>query len=457
MKKYFRDTGFYLTVLSIAVPMMLQQLIASSVNLVDNLMVGALGDAAIGSVAAVNRFYMISNFAAMGLANAGAVFIAQYYGAGQQKEMKETFRVILVFSVLLLSLFAAAGLLFPSAILGFFTQDPGIIRDGVIYLSIAAWSFIPAAVMVAVYSSMRAVGETRAPLLCSILSIFSNALLNYCLIFGKFGIPRMELRGAAIATLSARLIELSAALFFLKKGAYPFETRLQDLFEIPKNLMTRVLSKAMPLLINETLWSGGQAVLFKFYCTRGSDVLSGFSIAGTVSDLFFTLFSGMAVAATVLISTPLGAGKKEEARTNAYRLLWFSMLLGAVFGGLIFLSRNLIPILYRDISSGAQKVAKDVLLVQACLFWVYMCSAQCYFTLRAGGDMKNTLIMDSGFMWLVNIPVTAFVTYGTSLPYLCPYLASQATDFIKMAFSFRLMRREQWVVNLTETTEPLKQ
>ena len=165
----------------------------------------------------------------------------------------------------------------------------------------------------------------------------------------------------------------------------------------------------------------------------------------------------MAIASTVLISTPLGAGKKEEARSNAYRLLGFSVLLGAVFGILIFLSRNLIPILYRDISPSAQKVAKDVLLVQACLFWVYMSSAQCYFTLRAGGDMKNTLIIDSGFMWLVNIPAAAFVTYGTALPYLWPYLASQATDFIKLAFSFRMMRREQWVVNLTETTETLKQ
>ena len=450
MRKKLGTKEFYLGVLAVAVPMMLQQLIASSVNLVDNLMVGSLGDAAIGSVAAVNRYYMIASFAAMGLSNAGAVFIAQYHGAREEEHMKETFRTVLLVSFLIMGLFTFAGLAAPRAILGFFTKDEKIILDGIIYLSIAAWSFLPNAIMISVYSSMRAVGETRAPLYCSLISIFSNAFLNYCLIFGQFGFPRLELRGAAIATLAARLIELLLSLLFLRRGNYAFDTKLSDLYKIPRELAVRVLSKAAPLMLNETLWSAGMATLFKLYSTRGSDVMSGYSIAGTIGDLFFTLFGGMACAATVFISTPLGAGNKEEARENAYRLLTFSMCLAVVFGSFLWLSRSVVPLLYTGVSEGARKVAVDVLAIQACLFWIYMGSAQCYFTLRAGGDMRHTLIMDSGFMWCINIPIVAAVAYYTNLPYLWPFIAGQITDVIKLAFAFRLVRREKWLVNLTE-------
>ncbi len=450
MKKILKHKSFYISVLVIAVPMMLQSLITSSVNLVDNLMVGVLGDAAIGSVAAVNRYYMIADFAAMGLANAGAVFIAQYYGAEQYNHMKESFRTMLVYSLLIMMVFAAIGLLFPAYILRFFTADEAIIQEGVRYLSVAAWSFIPTAVMLPVYSSMRAVGETKVPLYCSMVSILTNTFLNYCFIFGHFGFPRLEVQGAALGTLLARLIELVICLAVLKKGDYVFSTSMKELFSIPKNIMIRVLSKAAPLMLNETLWSAGMAMLFKLYSTRGVDVMSGYSIAGTIGDLFFTLFSGMAAAATVVISTPLGAGKLDEARANAYRLLGFSMVLAVLFGGLICLSRGLVPLLYVNVSPAAQKVARDVLLIQALLFWIYMGTAQCYFTLRAGGDMRHTLLMDSGFMWVFNIPVVALVAYGTNLPYLWPYVAGQLTDFVKLAFAYRLIRREKWLVNLTK-------
>ena len=451
MKHFLEDRLFFRTVLSIAVPMMLTQLITSSVNLVDNLMVGMLGDAAIGSVAAVNRYYMIANFAAMGLTNAGAVFIAQYFGAGEETHMKETFRTVLLVSFLIMTLFTVTGLVMPGMILRFFTSDAGIIQDGVQYLTIAAWSFLPSAVMLAVYSSMRAVGETRAPLYCSIVSILSNTILNYCLIFGHFGFPRLEVRGAALGTLLARFIELGMCLYLLKKGSYPFDTDLNRMFEIPRDLMNRVLSKAAPLILNETLWSAGMATLFKFYSTRGADVMSGYSISGTIGDLFFTLFGGMAAATTVVVSTPLGAGRLEEARRNAYKLLGFSMLLAVLFGAMIYLARGVVPILYRNVTPQAQRVAMDILRVQAVLFWIYMGSCQCYFTLRAGGDMKHTLIMDSGFMWFINIPIVGFVAYGTSLPYLWPYLAGQLTDFFKLLFSFYLVRKEHWLVNLTDT------
>ncbi|MBR2829961.1 MAG: MATE family efflux transporter, partial [Solobacterium sp.] len=164
---------------------------------------------------------------------------------------------------------------------------------------------------------------------------------------------------------------------------------------------------------------------------------------------FFTLFGGMAAATTVLVAQPLGANRLDEARENGYRLVGFSVFLAVFMGILMNLSRGIIPLLYSQISLESQTVATRYLLVQSFMFWIYMVTTEFFFILRAGGDTKNTLIMDSFFMWLVNIPVVAAVTYLTNWNYLFMYLAGQCTDLLKLLFSYHLFRKEQWLVNLT--------
>jgi len=449
MKKFICDRSFMKTVLTIAIPLMLQQLISVSVNLVDNLMVGYLGDAAIGSVAAVNRFYMVASFATTGLASAGAVFIAQYSGARDEKHMKESFRTMLLSTGTVMLLFMLAGILLPRGILSYFTRDEAVILDGLDYIRIAVYSFVPAAITASIYQAMLAVGETKLPLRCSISAVIANTFLNYCLIFGHFGMPAMGVAGAAAATLIARLIEITLAVIALSRSSFGFKTDLAHLLEIEPSLVRKVLSKAAPLMLNEMMWSFGMATLFKFYSTRGSDVMSGYSICGTVGDLFFTLFSGMAAASTVLISTPLGADRLQEAKDNAYHLIGFSFLLSFLFAGMMLASTLAVPVLYRHVSDAARTAAIHFLEIQSCMYWIYTVTTQCYFILRSGGDMKHTLIMDSGFMWFINIPLVAAVTYGTGMGYIGLYICGQLTDLFKLAFAYHLVSKEHWVVNLT--------
>lgn len=448
-KQFVSDRAFMKKTLFIALPLMIQQLISVCVNLVDNLMVGWLGDAAIASVAAVNRFYMIAMFATNGLASAGGVFIAQFYGAKEEQKMKESFRTILSGACVIMVVFSILGLAVSRQILNFFTQDAAVIADGVKYIRIAAWSFVPAAVTMSSYNAMRAVGETKIPLRCSVTSVLINAVLNYILMFGKFGLPRLELQGAALATLIARIIEMILVLAALKKRHFAFKTKVSHIFHISGDIFRHVIVRATPLMINEILWTAGNAMLFKLYSTRGAVVMSGYSIATTVGDLFFTLFGGMAAATTVLVAQPLGANRLDEARENGYRLVGFSVFLAVFMGILMNLSRGIIPLLYSQISLESQTVAARYLLVQSFMFWIYMATTEFFFILRAGGDTKNTLIMDSFFMWLVNIPVVAAVTYLTNWNYLFMYLAGQCTDLLKLLFSYHLFRKEQWLVNLT--------
>ncbi len=446
--KFIGTKSFYKQVLIVAIPLMVQQLVTSSVNLLDNLMVGQLGDASLSGVAVTNRFFMIAIFGTFGVLAASSIYIAQFFGAKDNDHMKQSFRYSLLSAYLIMGPFVVLALLFPDAILGFFTKTPAILAEGAIYMRIAALTFIPLALTMAIGNAMRSIGQTKIPLYAGVVSMLSNAFFNYCMIFGNFGFPRLGVAGAAWATLIARILELIILLIVLNYKHFPFSTRIGDLFKVQKYLVKTITIKALPLTANEILWSSGMATLFMFYATRGDTVLVGFQIAGTTADLFFVLMGGMAAATTVLISQPLGANKLAEARDNGYKLLGFSVFLAAIFGVAMFASSFFVPYLFR-VSAESRWIATTQLRIMSVMFWIYMSTAECYFILRAGGDTRSTLFMDSGFMWAVNIPAVALVTYLTKWPVFSIYLVGQSTDFFKLMLSYTLVKHEKWVKNLT--------
>ncbi len=449
LSKYIGDKTFMKAAIMVGVPLMLQQLITGSVNLVDNLMVGQLGDAAIGGVAAVNRFYIIAQYGTNGIVAAGSIFIAQYFGARHMEKMKESFRFLLNISIAIMLVFFLLVFIFPEAILGFFTNDPAVIEMGVLYARLVSFSYIPIAITLSISGSMRSVGETKIPLVVSAIAVLINTFLNYCLIFGNFGFPQLGIRGAAYATLVARFVETGLLLYFIKEYDFDFKTKIKEMFHVPAALSKKIMIKAAPLAMNEILWAGGMATLFKFYSTRGPEVMSGFSISSTIGDIFFVLFGGMAAASTVLISQPLGANKLEEGRRHGYQLMGFSFILSFIFATLMFIASFYIPYLYQNISMDALKIAENMLRIQSFMFAIYVLNTQNYFVLRAGGDTKSTLIMDSAFMWLINIPLVALLAYFSPIGIYALYIAGQSTDLIKLAFGYWLVRKEKWVRNLT--------
>lgn len=289
LKSFQKNKTFYIRVLALAVPFMLQQLIGSSVNLLDNLMVGQLGDAAIAGVASANKFYMVAMFGVMGLSGAASIFIAQYYGAKDEEHVKQSFRYSLIASYVIIAPFVVLGLMFPETILRFFTSDVAVVEQGTAYLRLALLTYIPMTFSMTVGNAMRSVGETKIPLYTSVVAILTNGFLNYCLIFGNFGFPRWGVQGAAVATIIARVVEVIVLAIVLHKKHFIFNTKIKDLFKISSRLEKAITLKAIPLTTNEIFWSTGMGLLFKFYSTRGTEVMAGMSISGTVADIFFYL------------------------------------------------------------------------------------------------------------------------------------------------------------------------
>jgi len=348
--------------------------------------------------------------------------------------------------------FVLMGLFFPEQILGFFTKEADVIAMGSTYIKIAILTYIPMALSMTISNAMRSMGETKIPLYSSIASIITNAVFNYILIFGHFGFPKLGVAGAAYATIIARILEVAIFLVVTQRLPFMFKTHIKDLFKISRKLIKIITIKAIPLTVNEIFWSSGMSILFMFYSTRGKEVMAGMSISGTVADLFFTLFGGMAVASTVFVSQVLGANKLDEARSNAYRLIRFSVMLAIAFGSLMFISSFFAPLLY-NVTEVSRHTAATFLRIQSFMFWLYMANAQCFFILRAGGDTKSTLLMDSVFMWAVNLPVVGLVTYLTGWNVFAIYLVGQATDFVKFVVAYGLVRKEQWVKNLAHSHE----
>ena len=449
LKRYFGDKAFFKSTLLVAIPLMAQQLISNSVNLLDNLMIGQLGDNALASVATVNRYFIIAIFGMQGMIAASSVFLAQFYGSNDEEHMKQSFRFALISTSLIMILFIIIALMFPENIIRFFINDQEVINMGAQYIKVAALSFIPTMITMAISGAMRSVGDSRKPLFAGMISMVTNVFFNYVLIYGHLGMPALGVVGAGIGTLIARIVELGIILYFLVDGDYKFKTPFKDLFDISPTLSKAITLKALPLSLNEVLYASGMAVLMRFYGTRGADVISAYAIAVTVSDLFFTMNAGMSVATTILVSQPLGANKLDEAKENGYKLLGFSTILSVFFGFLLFLTSFIVPHLY-DVSANSMYIAQNFLRIMSFLFWIYVLNTTSYFILRAGGDMKSTLIMDSGYMWTVNLVCVGIATHYTDVGILGLYLVGQLTDVVKLGFALKLVHKEEWVVNLAK-------
>lgn len=449
LRKYplFQGDDFIRRVLTLAIPIMVQQMITSLVNLLDNLMVGQLGETALSAVAAANRFNMIGLFAVNGVAVAAGVYISQFYGAKQYERVKETYRFSLIVSALITVVLVLPGLLIPGKIGLFFVDDLAIVEPMEAYLPLAVLSFIPLIYSLNTQNAMRTLGETKKSLVLSLVAVFSNAFFNYVFIFGKFGAPALGVQGAALGTFLARTLELIASWLMVRKYQFIFASKLREIFHIPQAVAKAVALRALPLVLNEIGYSSGMALLFKFYGTRGTDVLAGMSIMNTTSQLFFVLFGGLAVATTIVVGHPLGANDLEGARSNAYRLYKLGLLLATGFSVIMFVFSFFMPHFY-DVSPMVKTYASYFLKIYSIFYLVYTVNGMAYQILRTGGDMKLTMVMDSGFFWVVNLPVVGLTAYLTDWSIYVIFVLGQLTDLIKVFVSSYILSKETWVRNL---------
>ena len=458
LKKYFGDKAFVKRVLLFALPIILQNGISTFVSLLDNIMVGRVGTLEMSGVSVVNSLLLIFNLCVFGVNSGAGIFTAQFHGSSDLQGIRHTMRYKL-FASLGLAL-VAIGIFLPlgQPLIRLYLTGEGDPADAVKtlgfgwdYLTVMLFGFVPFALTNVYASTLRECGESRVPMLSGVAAMLVNLVLNYVFIFGHLGAPRMGVRGAALATVISRYVELGILVVWAHThtGKYPFIRGVFASLRIPGRLVWAITRKGAPLLVNEFLWSSSIAVLMQCYSTCGLDVVPAVNISETVNNFASVVAIALASSVGILMGQMMGAGRPKEEILDANRkLLLLSGVFGIGFGVLLAAAAPVFPLLYNT-SEQVRTLATRLILVLALMKPAMSYLISIYHTLRSGGKTLMTFIFDSGTMWAVTIPLVFLLSQATSVPILVLYAVAQGVDVLRCVLGWFLVRKGNWIQNLS--------
>ncbi len=446
----YGSKNFNKYLIKLSIPIIVQNFINSSLSFIDNLMVGQLGAIFVGGVAASNRFFAIMNSGTSSVIATCGIFISQYHGAKDEQKIKESFRISILLSYVLLLPFLLAALFIPDIIVKFFVNDAQIIDVGVRYIRITCLSYLLLCISLSIASAMRSIGQTKIPMYICIINVSIKLMLNGMLMYGWFGVPSFSIEGAAIATLLSRIAELVLYLTALKINEFPFVSKIKDLFSVSKVLMKKIILKLIPFYLNDLLWSTSNSVILKCFGSKGDMNYNSYAISSTILDIFQTLNGGVTTATIVFVSQKLGNGDLKEARKRAYQTEGFGLMMAIFFCICMFLTNYIVPILYNASGNEIIRNARILIIMQSVCFLMFQMSMQNYSIFKAGGDARSILMMDCGSVWLVMIPLLLFGAYCTNMNIFQLYLLGQLGEAVKLVISIYLLKKERWIRNLAK-------
>lgn len=467
MKKYIGNKQFYRMVLLVAVPIMIQNGITNFVGMLDNIMVGQVGTAQMSGVAIVNQLMLVFNITIFGAISGAGIFGAQYYGCRDYEGVRNAFRYKLIICILVVLLAICLFLGFGEGLIGVYLHEGADAAECAItmqyareYLDIMLIGLFPFALEQAYSGTLRETGETMLPMKAGIVAVLVNLVFNYLFIFGKFGFPKMGVNGAAVATVISRFVQAGIVVIWTHRHLgrentgdvnmpYQFMHGIYKHFRVPGYLAARITIKATPLLINEALWALGMAALMQCYSVRGLSVVAGMNISNTIANVFNIVYLAMGNAIAIILGQLLGAGKLDEAKSSADKLIFFSVASCVVIGALMVLAAPLFPQIYNT-SDEVKHLAEQFIRVAAICMPLCAFTNAAYFTLRSGGKTIITFLFDSFFVWVVMIPTAYILSRYTQLPIVPLYLACQLIEIGKCLIGFVMVKKGVWIQNMTE-------
>lgn len=453
MKKLIGDKKFYLMVLSVAVPIMIQNGITNFVNLLDNIMVGQVGTEQMSGVAIVNQLMFVFNICIFGGISGAGIFTAQYYGCQDHKGIRDTFRMKLYISLGITAIGLLIFTLFSEPLIRLYLHDTGnresleaTLMYARRYMRVMSAGLLPFAIVQVYSGTLRETGETMLPMKAGIVAVFVNLILNYLLIFGKFGMPALGVEGAAIATTISRFVELLIVAGWTHRHTERnvFIVGAYRSLKIPGHLVGKIIITGAPLMINEALWSAGQATLMQCYSVRGLSVVAAFNISSTISNVFNVVFIALGSAVGIIVGQLLGAGKLEEAKDTDRKLIFFSVVSCTVVGLIMAVLSPLFPLLYNT-SEEIRLLATLFIVVASVCMPLYAFINTTYFTLRCGGKTWITFFFDSVYVWFVNIPLAYILSRYTGMNIIVLYFWCQFIDIIKCIIGYILIKKGVWM------------
>lgn len=448
------DRPFLRALFTLALPIIVQNGISASLNAIDVMMLGQMGEVPVASVGLANQVFFLLTFMLFGVSSGAAIFSAQYWGKGDLAGIRRVLGLALMLNSAAALFFMVAALALPSQVLAIYTADPAVIATGTGYLRIAGWSYLLTAVSFSFASTLRATGNVRLPMMASVLAISFKTGLSYVLIFGKLGFPAMGVEGAALATLLARVLECTVLVIAAYRSKSPAAARLHELLDIRRDFLASFLKLAMPVAVNETLWSLGISVYNLAYARIGTESIAAVNIAGTIESLAFVIFIGISDATGILIGNRIGAGEQDTAFEYARRSLTLGTLAALGVGVLILVLRGPLLTLYA-VSPQALGYANRILLVMGFTLWVRISNMTLIVgILRSGGDTRFGLLLDIGTVWAIGVPLALLGAFVLHLPVYWVYLMVMSEEVIKYVWALRRFHSGRWMRDVTVLGQP---
>ena len=434
----------------VALPISLQGLIMSSLNLVDNLMVGSLGETELAAVGVAVQAYFVFHLLCYGFCAGCSTFIAQFYGAGDTKNIKKTigFMITVCFCAalfyFLLTIFA------PRVVLRIFTNIPSLIDVGEGYMRALAPGMLFLSFNLPFSVSLRSIQKSHIPLITTSTAFVMNTVLNYVLIFGHFGAPALGVVGAGLATSLARMIETAFLLFVLFRKKTILTANPAEYRGASKEFKKRVAANSINTTLNESLWGLGVTLYSAAYARVSETAFAAVQASYTINDLFMMASFGVGDAALILIGQRLGENRPKDAERYAHEIIKVGIVMGVVIGAcVVFLGRPIVSLF--NFSQEGSDWTRYMLIIYGFTMVCEVCNAILVTgILRGGGDTRFAMMADVGTVWIYGLPVAFVTTLVFHWPIYFCLLAVQLEVFIKFALVYPRYRSKKWIKNVIE-------
>lgn len=455
MKKFVRNKEFFLTIITLLIPITLQNLISSSLNMVDNLMIGKLGEDAIAAVGLVNQYFFIFMLCLSGI-NAGAgIFMSQFWGKKDVSNIRKMLGLDAIISILTALVFSFIAFMFPQSIMKVFTKEAVVIDLGTEYLKIIAITFIFTSMTQALSTTLRCIGMARPPMFASLVGVLINAFLNWVFIFGHFGFDAMGVAGAAIATSIARFIEMVYVVIYAYKADDIIAGKLKEIMSFNSEFIKMYFKTSSSVIINELIWSLGITTYSIIYAKIGINAVASMQIATTINNMFMVLSIGLATAASIIIGNKIGANEEDTALEYATKLGILAPVVGAVAGTALWIAS---PWVLKNFSISDETLNLTLIVLRIMAVFAplrFFNVLMIVGVFRGGGDTTYSMLVQLGTVWCFAIPAGFIAAVYFKLPLDKVFFIICLEEVVKVFFEAKRLQSKKWIRNVVEEVDCL--
>ncbi len=448
-----KDDVFFESIKKIAIPVTIQNIISSSLNLVDVIMLGSLGSTVISGVGLANQFFMIFFLAIFGITNGAQIYLSQFFGEKSIDKFHKAMGSQFLIGAIVTTIFFLVGAIFPKEILMIYSKDPEVIKIGTSYLRVIAFTFPLHLGMQSFFSALRSTGDATLPMIITATALISNTILNYLLIFGNFGFPKLGYFGAAVATFTSASIGLILNVIIIIKRKNIIYAKISEYFNFTKSFLQIILKASVPVMTNEMLWALGFSLYSLSFSRYSTDAYAAYQVFSVVNNIMFSTGIGLAISASVTLGNMLGANDIKAALSYEKKFTKAQFIVSILSAVILFLLSGFIADFF-NVSDEIKKNASLIMKVGAVYIPIkFYTLLHIVGTFRSGGDVKYSILTDLGTLYLIGVPMAFISLHVFNAPLYIAQALIATEEIGKTIFCYLRIRSQKWANNLTHNKD----